>query len=534
MTPPKTFTLPPQDPDGQPVTLEQGSRVVVVGANGSGKTRFGIRIEEQNQSHTTVHRISAQKVLNLPDYAPVKNLEEAERELLFGRSDRHASIDRKIHDRWGGSPATFLLTDYEKLLGLLFAKTAERDRLHTEKTRATGTYVPVPDSPIDSIVTIWSDLMPHRTVSFNDGKVMVGKGSATEYHAKEMSDGERVVLYLLGQCLCAPLGALLIVDEPELHLHKSLMDKLWNKVEQLCPDKTLIYITHDLDFAASRAGAAKVWTQSFSGTHWVWRYIPVDEALPEALILEIIGNRKQLLLCEGERGGLDHTIYQLCYPAFHVIPRGGSDKVIETTKALKGNGDLHKVTARGIIDRDVRSEAEVLALAAHGVEILAFAEIENLLCTEKLVTLVATRLSLSEADVLAAVTKYVSDALKSELDSQIAMRAQRRIRYQLSQYSAISLTESGLQQGVTTLIGTLSVPSLWSEAQQTINDAITNNHLNDLLRVYNRKSLSERISVCFGLKKGEYPALVLRLLKGPDAELFAAALRSVLPVLAAA
>ncbi len=533
MTPPKTFTLPPQDPDGQPVTLEQGSRVVVVGANGSGKTRFGIRIEEQNQSHTTVHRISAQKVLNLPDYAPVKNLEEAERELLFGRSNRHASIDRKIHDRWGGSPATFLLTDYEKLLGLLFAKTAERDRLHTEKTRATGTYVPVPDSPIDSIVTIWSDLMPHRTVSFNDGKVMVGKGSATEYHAKEMSDGERVVLYLLGQCLCAPLGALLIVDEPELHLHKSLMDKLWNKVNssvltRLSSTSPTILTSLPAGRARPRSGLKA--SQGLTGSGATSR----SQALPEALILEIIGNRKQLLLCEGERGGLDHTIYQLCYPAFHVIPRGGSDKVIETTKALKGNGDLHKVTARGIIDRDVRSEAEVLALAAHGVEILAFAEIENLLCTEKLVTLVATRLSLSEADVLAAVTKYVSDALKSELDSQIAMRAQRRIRYQLSQYSAISLTESGLQQGVTTLIGTLSVPSLWSEAQQTINDAITNNHLNDLLRVYNRKSLSERISVCFGLKKGEYPALVLRLLKGPDAELFAAALRSVLPVLAAA
>jgi hypothetical protein len=482
----------------------------------------------------TVHRISAQKALNLPEYAQVKNLEEAVKELLFGRSDQHATLARKVHDRWGGNPATFLLSDYEKLLALLFAKDTERDRLHTMKTRATGEYVPVPDSPSDSIVKVWADLMPHRVVSFHDGKVMVGKGSATEYHAKEMSDGERVTLYLLGQCLCAPLGSMLIIDEPELHLHKSLMDKLWNKIEELCSDKTLVYITHDLDFAASRAGAKKIWAQSFSGKEWVWSDIPVDAVLPEALILEVIGNRKRLLFCEGERGGLDHTIYQLCYPAFHVIPRGGSEKVVEATKALKANGELHAFTARAIVDRDVRSDEETAALAEHGVEVLGFAEVENLLCTEKLVTLVASRLSLNESVVLAAVTKFIVDALKGELEAQIVMRAERRVRYHLSQYSASSSEESGLQQGVAGLLKKLDVTQLVSDARKVIGDAIATNRLNDVLAVYNRKSLSHRISTCFGLKAGEYPALVLRLLKGSDRAQFVATLLSVLPAIESA
>ena len=320
------ITFPSKSPSGQPVVFEGTSRFVLIGANGSGKTRLGIWLEENNHNQLPVHRISAQKALSIPEYAPLMNAEQAEKNLLLGRADQHASIGNKRGSRWNNEPATFLLSDYDKVLSLLFARTAERDHQHTTATRQKQLYVPVPDSPIDSIAKVWGDLMPHRSVTLHDGKVVVDKGTPLEYHGKDMSDGERVTLYLLGQCLCAPENSVLIVDEPELHLHKSLMDKLWNKVEELCPNKTLVYITHDLDFAASRAGATKLWVQSYAASAWCWEEVPSDEVLPEALVLELIGNRKPVLFCEGERGGLDHTIYQLCYPHLHVVPRGGAYK----------------------------------------------------------------------------------------------------------------------------------------------------------------------------------------------------------------
>jgi hypothetical protein len=227
------------------------------------------------QNQLTVHRISAQKALNIPDFAQLKNLEQAEKALLYGRDDEYASLDRKITDRWGSSPTTFLLNDFDKLLSLLFAKSAERDRLLTEQTKATQTYVPVPDAPIEIIVRIWSDIMPHRHISFNDGKVIVRKQGEPEYHGKEMSDGERVTLYLIGQCLSSPENSVIIIDEPEIHLHKSLMVKLWNKVEELSQSKLLVYITHDLDFASSRKDAHKFWIKSYSGSNlWEWDEVP--------------------------------------------------------------------------------------------------------------------------------------------------------------------------------------------------------------------------------------------------------------------
>lgn len=70
---------------------------------------------------------------------------------------------------------------------------------------------------------------------------------------------------MIGQCLISPENTVIVIDEPEIHLHKSIMYKLWDKIEEFCPTKTFIYITHDLDFAASRKEATKIWIKSYDG-----------------------------------------------------------------------------------------------------------------------------------------------------------------------------------------------------------------------------------------------------------------------------
>lgn len=191
------ITLPNRNGTNASEQLETSNNLVIIGANGAGKTRLGIWIEEKIQNQVTVHRISAQKALSIPEFAQIKTHEQAEKELLLGTSDDYGSVARKIHDRWGGKPATSLLSDYDKLLSLLFAKDFERDREHTQNTRQQKAYIPVPDSPIDLIVKIWKEIMSHREISFTDGKVMVKKEGDADYHGMEMSDGERVTLYLI-------------------------------------------------------------------------------------------------------------------------------------------------------------------------------------------------------------------------------------------------------------------------------------------------------------------------------------------------
>lgn len=521
--------FPSTVPGGDPVSFDGTQRFVLIGSNGSGKTRFGIWIEEQNQNSMSVHRIGAQKALSIPEFAPLMNSEQAEKNLFYGRADEHGTVGTKMNYRWSGQPATFLLSDFDKVLSLLFARTAERNARHTERTRLTKAYVDVPDSPIDLIVKVWGDLMPQRSIQLHDGKVLVNKGTSSEYHGKEMSDGERVALYLLGQCLCAPVNSVLIIDEPELHLHKSLMDKLWNRVEELCPDKTLIYITHDLDFAASRIDAKNLWIKSYEASKWQWVEVPPDTDFPENLVLELMGSRKPILFCEGERGGLDHTIYQLCYPHLHVVPRGGSDKVIESTRAWQANTALRGNVTFGLVDRDVRDLDECNALIKSGVQILEMAEVENLLCLPVVVELIAKQLLLSPKETQQAVLNFIVNSFNDEFETQVSNHADRRIRYHLSKYSKSSSNLAGLKKGLENLLLGLDVEAIHLDTTSKLKQSLDSQNSVEILKVYNRKSIASRISTCFGLKIDEYPTFVIRIMKSPDGKPILDALRASLP-----
>jgi hypothetical protein len=524
--------LPNRSGAGEPEQVALGSHVAIVGANGSGKTRLGIWIEQKHEKERVVHRISAQKALSIPEFAPLRNLEQAEKDWLLGTSQNYASVDRKVHDRWGGHPATFLLNDYEKLLSVLFAKSAERDRKHTEDTRRSEKYVPVPDAPIDLIIKTWGDIMPHREIRFSDGKVMVKSTDASEYHGKEMSDGERVVLYLIGQCLCTPENALIIVDEPELHLHRSLVDKLWNKVEELCQTKTIVYITHDLDFASSRADAVKIWIKSFSGNDaWVWTFVPNDEFLPESLVLEVIGSRKKILFCEGDAGSDDAAIYQLAFPTYHVISRGGCEKVIESAKALRSNPNLHHIDALGIIDSDYREQEEVSALLSHGIHTIPVAEIENIFCVESMLRIVAGHFQRDPDSTVNEVFQFIASAMNSEFEVQISSMAERRVQFLLGAFSKVSHNKAGLENGLTETLSRIDIDAIYAQCKAAYEAALASNKLDELLRVYNRKSIVDRISGILGLAKGEYKKLLIRMLKGPHQKTIVSALGTYLPPL---
>lgn len=330
-----------------------------------------------------------------------------------------------------------------------------------------------------------------------------------------MSDGERVILYLIGQCLSLPDNSIIIIDEPEIHIHKSLVDKLWNKIETYLPNKLLIYITHDLDFASSRTDAHKIWLKEYNGGNsWKWQEIPVDEMLPEGLMLEIIGNRKDVVFCEGEVGKLDSTIYQLVYPDFHIIPRGGGSKVIEATKAFRANQSLHHLSAYEIIDSDYKEEEEIRALLQHDIHTISVTEIENLFCIEPILRVIAEHLELNPNEKVNEVIDFLIGSLNSEFDLQVTSKSEKIVEYKLGAYSKEANSEQGLIDGLNTTLGRIEITAIFNNSKRIFQSAIDSRDLKQLLLIYNRKSLPKRISGIFGLSNGEYTKLLVRLLKG--------------------
>lgn len=524
--------LPTPDGSGNKIEIQHNGSVVIIGANGSGKSRLGAWIERNAQNNDVVHRISAQRALDLPDYAIVKSLEQSLNDLLWGNENsQYASNHHKFQHRWQGKPETFLQNDYGKVLSNLFARSAERDRRHSQETRLRQVYIPVVDSPIDILIKLWEEILPHRRLALIDGKVSVkGVASSTEYHGKEMSDGEKVALYLMGQCLCAPPNSILIIDEPEIHLHTSIMQSLWNKIEEAKPDCLFVYITHNLDFASTRLSTTSIWVKEFDGTNkWSWEQVPEIDEFPESLLLELLGNRRTIIFVEGEKGGKDHAIYQSIYKNYNVVPRGGCQSVIESVRALQLNTSFHHVSVFGIIDRDYRTDDEIQKLCGDRIFCIDVAEIENILLNEETLRLVAENQHLDRDNVVSRATEMARTSLSKEIENQASLRTCRAIENKLRKINAKSVGLEAIKNSVAQATAALNIDETYAINFDLYNRLAESGTLNEILKYYNNKGLVPNICSIFELGRNGYEKLVLRILNSDNRDKIISGLKQYVP-----
>ena len=103
---------------GNILEVETVQSLLLIGANGAGKTRLGTWIEIQSPQKNLVHRISAQKSLVMPDSTSPVSIQMAENALLYGNKDW--SHEHKMY-KWDQKPATTMQSDFDKLLVYLFS-----------------------------------------------------------------------------------------------------------------------------------------------------------------------------------------------------------------------------------------------------------------------------------------------------------------------------------------------------------------------------------------------------------------------------
>ena len=79
---PMIVNLPAQNSANNTLPFESNSQpIVIIGANGSGKTRMGYFIEQHNQYTQQVVRISSHSALTMPENATLLSLSQAEHAL---------------------------------------------------------------------------------------------------------------------------------------------------------------------------------------------------------------------------------------------------------------------------------------------------------------------------------------------------------------------------------------------------------------------------------------------------------------------
>ncbi len=498
--------------NGATESIETTQSLLFIGANGAGKTRLGTWIEITSPQRQLVHRISAQKSLSMPDSTTPVSIEIAKRNLLFG--DPTWSHEHKLH-KWSNKPATIFLSDYDKLMAYLFSDETEANANFKITVKACSTRVEPPVTKIDLVKEVWEKILPHRELVIGGLRVQtrVKDQSDKIYNSSEMSDGERVIFYLIGQCLAAPNNGIIVIDEPELHLHKSVQAPLWEEIEKLRSDCLFVYLTHDVDFAAAQNGATRIWLKSFDGTSWDWELVNPDESLPDDLLLEVLGSRKPVVFVEGDNGSYDVSLYREILPNFLVVPRGSCSQVILSVKALKANRQFHHLDVFGIVDRDRRVPEEITALEADSIYVLKVAEVENLFCTEEVIKIVSERLARDPVTDFQKVSDQVFERLRQELEKQISLRVASEIKFQLGKFDQNTKGECALSDALAAIARGIDVQHLYSTIANTFLQIIANGDYEMLLSTYNRKSLSNQVSGALGLKNGELPELVLRLAK---------------------
>jgi len=506
------ISLPTKDQGN--VEIQTSNSLLFVGANGAGKTRLGTWIEFNSPEKSKVHRISAQKSLTMPDTTTPTSIDLAETDLLFG-NPIHGRSNKKGH-RWGDKPSVFMLSDFQKLMVYLFSDHTEECSKYLADSKSTDQRVSPPITKLDKVKDVWERILPHRELVVGGLRIQTKvKGDDTKiYNASEMSDGERVVFYLIGQCLAAPQDGVIVIDEPELHLHKSIQAPLWSEVEKLRSDCLFIYLTHDVDFAATKEIAQKIWLKSFDGTCWDWEFFNTDNDIPEDLLLEILGSRKPVVFVEGENGSYDTGLYSALLHGFLVIPRGSCTQVIQSVKALKANPQLHHLNVYGIIDRDRRVSAEITKLELDSIFVLGVAEVENLFCTREVLQVVSNRLARdANADYL-AVSNAVFNRLQSELETQVSLRVASEIQFQLNRFDGKAKGSTALTSALQSLSSGIDVGAIYTATLNEFNTIISARDYDSLLALYNRKSLSSQASNALGLVNGGLPEFVVRLARG--------------------
>ena len=527
------YWLPDDNGNRKDYTASSNS-IVIIGPNGSGKSKLGAWIEQQD--FASVHRVGSQRNLNFSEHVPLKSYTQAENRVFYGQEDSQ-DYQKGARWEWGKRYTTKLLDDFDDVLSAVIAQVHNEDHRYREDCKLAESRgeekPPTRPSVLDKLIEIWESVLPHRKLYMDDGSFFAQRSDsdASIYSATQMSDGERSVLYLAAQVLCVPDNKTIIMDEPELHLHPSLMNRLWRLLEENLQDCLFVYISHDVKFAALHPNACKVWVKSFDGANWDWCFIDESD-LPESLLIDLMGNRRPVLFIEGDRDSLDYQLYSALYQQYYVVPRGGCEQVIQCTKAFAQTQQLHNYQAFGIVDCDYKRANDIEALKKKNIYCLGVAEIENLFMTEKVVRFVASYLGQDEDAVFQKVKRYViHERFSQQIETQVRCATISRIKTLLSSIEITASSDSDARESLAQRLNECNYELIYTETLNEYNTALNEEDYETVLKLFNETGVSKTIGQFFNHDNKDYCPLVIRLLNGAHANELSVAFHPYVPKL---
>jgi len=202
------------------------------------------------------------------------------------------------------------------------------------------------------------------TVSIRENeRILARKPGSDEYSIAELSDGERNALLIAAAVLTAKPNTLILIDEPERHLHRSIISPLLTHLFARRRDCAFIVSTHEVLLPIDHPDSMTLLVRSCSyqgknASGWEIDIVTGENAIPEDIKLDIYGARRRLLFVEGTEESLDKPLYGLLFPQITVVPKGNCREVERSTIGVRAAADLNWVHAYGLVDSDGRGHED--------------------------------------------------------------------------------------------------------------------------------------------------------------------------------
>lgn len=519
--------IPKIDGEELSLTLENGGRLFVVGANGSGKSALLQRWVSSDREGK-ISRISAHRQTWFQSEGI--NLTPVQRQQFYERNRRIERLNDALwrdYDAGGKQSSVFFdLVERENLRARDIAR-----HFGAGDTEEAGRIVSKIASPFERI----NELFKRATLAVSvenseDGGIIARcRDSGQAFSIAQMSDGERNALLIAGTALTAEPGTVLLIDEPERHLHRSIIEPFLSALLECRDDCAFVVSTHEIALPTANPNARVLMLRScaWEGTRpkaWDVELLEPNDNLPDEIKLAVLGARKRILFVEGATSSLDFSLYSALFSNLSVIPKGGCRDVREVVNGLRESYDLHHVEAFGLIDRDNRTNEEVQKLAESNVFALKVFSVETLYYCSDSIRAVAARqgesLDCDAEELVRSAEQKAFDSIRGAANIAERMAAQKcksRVRAKiLSKLPDCKQIQTAPDSEIS-----ISVDSGYADELSRFKKLVAEKKLDDLLARYPFHESGVFDAIAKALKcpgKKEYERMVLSRV-GKDQEL---------------
>lgn len=385
------FNIPSISGDPIAFNLDVGDVLYLLGANGTGKSSLVSRLFGQHQNNAK--RISAHRQTwfesNTLDMTP-RSRQDLETNVRAQDAQPRARY-------WEWNPAgragmaIYDLIDADtmqerKIAGLVRAYNVEAAQKEAQN--------PSPVQEINDLMRLSN--LPIEINVEEGQKILARKNGGAGYSIAELSDGERNAFLIAADILTAKPGMLILIDEPERHLHRSIISPLLKLLFSRRNDCAFIVSTHELMLPLDTPQASTLLVRSceYDGQNvraWTADLVAPGGAIDDDLKGDILGSRRKVIFVEGTSQSLDAPLYSLLFPDVSVVPKKGCRDVEHAVRGLREADDIAWVSVWGVVDNDQRSDEDVARLKDAGIWALPHYSVESFYYHPKVIARVAER-----------------------------------------------------------------------------------------------------------------------------------------------